>query len=123
MLAGVAGTGARGNSRCSSSMNAQTSFGSSATSMRVDRTGVAAAAGASSGLEALLWRRGVGSGSDSCSGLGSGSGEDGGMRGRSRSCCSRSRSCAASRILSLVISSFDERSFACGGREEARGVI
>ena len=61
-------------------------------------------------MEALLWRRGVGSGS----GLGSGSGEDGGMRGRSRSCCSRSRSCAASRILSLVISSFDELSFACG---------
>jgi len=70
-------------------------------------------------LVALLWRRGVGSGS--CSGLGLGSGEDGGMRGRSRSCCSRSRSCAASRILSLVISSFDELSFACGGREEARG--
>ena len=68
-------------------------------------------------MEALLWRRGVGSGSGSCSG----SGEDGGMRGRSRSCFSRSRSCAARRILSLVISSFDELSFACGGREEARG--
>ena len=100
MLAGVRGR-ARGNSRCSSSTNAQTSSsgsGSGATSMRDDDFGRARA---SSGP-------GFGSG---------GAGEGAGRSGRR----SRSRSYAARRILSLVISSFDDWSLACGGARRRGG--
>ena len=104
MLAGVRGR-ARGNSRCSSSTNAQTSSsgsGSGATSMRDDDFGRARAS----------------SGPGFGSGFGSGgAGEGAGRSGRR----SRSRSYAARRILSLVISSFDDWSLACGGARRRGG--